>query len=62
MFGDSIYTCVKLFRKNALSTENQGGNLSEVFNIRRGSRQGQPLSFVWFVLKFLQYILGKQGK
>ena len=45
-----IHKWVKLFYNNSTSAINQGGNLSETFNIQRGCRQGDPLSPYIFLL------------
>ena len=49
-FGPDIHKWVKLFYNNSTSAINQGGNLSETFNIQRGCRQGDPLSPYIFLL------------
>ena len=49
-FGPTIQNWVKVFYSNIVSSVNQGGNLSEFFNIERGNWQGDPLSPYLFIL------------
>ena len=49
-FGDSSISWIKVLNKNAKLAVNQGGNLSQLFYIGRGCRQGDPVSTSIFVL------------
>ena len=49
-FGESIRKWIKTFQKNIKSTINQGGNLSNFFDIGRGCRQGDPVACYCFIL------------
>ena len=49
-FGPDIQKWVKLFNTNITATVNQGGNLSSFLHIKRGCRQGDPISPYIFVL------------
>ncbi len=49
-FGNDIKNWIKILHKNSKSAVNQGGNLSNFFDIERGCRQGDPIAPYIFVL------------
>ena len=51
-FGESIINWVNVFYNNISSAVIQGGNLSEFFQIGRGCRQRDPLSFYFVCRNF----------
>ena len=49
-FSERSIQIIKLFCSNAKSTVQINGNLTEIFNLDRGIRQGCPLSMILYVL------------
>jgi len=49
-FGPSIRKWIRTFQVKIRSAINQGGNLSSFFDIKRGCRQGDPISPYIFIL------------
>ena len=49
-FGADIQKWIKVLHRKPISAVNQGGNLSEFFEIKNGCRQGDPIAPYIFVL------------
>ena len=49
-FGADIKNWIKILHNKPVSTVNQGGNLSNFFEIKNGCRQGDPIAAYIFVL------------
>ena len=62
-FGDSFISWVKLFYNDISSVVLNNGHLSDAFSIRRGVRQGCPLSSLLFIIciEFLANYLNKES-
>lgn len=49
-FGESIRNWIRLFHSGITAAVNQGGNISETFDLHRGCREGDPLSPYLFMI------------
>lgn len=49
-FGESIRNWIRLFHSDITAAVNQGGNISETFDLHRGCRKGDPLSPYLFTI------------